>query len=100
MPDAVEDHVAALDVVANPVWPHFQAPLAHTFALEPLDAGRRAKRGGLQSSDRIQHSFLNVRGQSLKIAPEARRKQDSKAGRQEIIRRAAQPAAASDSPSA
>ena len=100
MPDAVEDHVAALDVETNPVWPNLQAPLAHTFALEPLDAGRRAKRGGSQYSDRLEHSFLNIRRQPLKIALEARREQDSEMSRQGIIRRAAQPGAASSSPSA
>jgi len=73
MPDAVEDHVAALDVETNPVRPHFQAPLAHTFALEPLDAGRRPERRGLQDSDGLKHAFLNIRGQALKIALEARR---------------------------
>ena len=100
MPDAVEDHVAALDVVANPVGPHFQAPLAHALALEPLDAGRRTERGSFQESDRLEHSLLNIHRQSLKIALEARRKQDSESSRQGITRRGAQRAAVSSSPSA
>ena len=100
MPDAVQDHIAALNVVANPVWPHLEAPLAHTSGLEPLDAGWRSKRGGLQGSNRLKHSFLNVYRQSLKIALETRREQDSETRRQGIIRRAAQQDAVSSSPAA
>jgi len=59
MPNSVEDHVLADDVIADSIRPDLQTPLSHPLALELLDLRWGTGGGGLQPFDRFENLVLD-----------------------------------------
>ena len=81
VPDAVQMDRVADNVVADPVRPHLQAPLADPLAFELLDLGVRPLGGGLQELEGFEYLAVGSGRQVFEIAPKGRGEDEGKAGR-------------------
>jgi len=81
VPDAVQMDRVADNVVADPVRPHLQAPLADPLAFELLDLGVRPLGSGLQKLEGFDYILVGSGRQVFEVTAKGRGEDERKAGR-------------------
>ena len=74
------------DVVARPVWPHLQPPLADPLAFELLNLRVWPLGGGLQELEGFEYLAVGSGRQVFEITPEGRGEDEGKAGRHALAK--------------